>query len=504
MKSGGGLPDRLKMPPRWTVEGNRDSDTIECNRYSVALREGVLPQSTQNLAPNDLETMSEPMVQRSMVPCTGLIRPTRLEFSKVRGERLTHYLFRYPAKFHPPVAHALIERYSEPGHWVLDCFCGSGTLLVEALTLGRHALGTDVDPVAAWVSAAKTNRYNADKLERDVQPLRRDLRLLSKQLAPWREHAAKDIGQRQFNEVVTREGLWLPAIPNIHHWFRRGVLIDLARLHRAVTQLDVSRKHKQLVLLCFVSILRNVSNADPVPVSGLEVTAHMKRKEEAGRVIDVFEQYERALEKALRAVAEWGLAYPEGIAVSVKRADVRDLQHVLQQRVNVIITSPPYFKAVDYYRRHALEMYWLSLTKDHAARLELLPRYIGRAQVRAVYAERNGNGAPGPLVAKWLKRISKVCSRQSNAFAHYTLAMERAFIQMGAMLHQGGPLVLVVGNSQWKGQAMPTCDIITELAAPAFSLHERLYYPVQNRYMSYTRHNGADINTEHVLVFRKK
>jgi hypothetical protein len=34
-----------------------------------------------------------------------------------------------PGKFHPLVARALIERYTESGDCVLDCFCASGTLL---------------------------------------------------------------------------------------------------------------------------------------------------------------------------------------------------------------------------------------------------------------------------------------------------------------------------------------------------------------------------------------
>jgi predicted RNA methylase len=71
--------------------------------------------------------------------------------SPVASERYTHYLFRYPAKFHPPVARALLERHTEPGDCVLDCFCGSGTLLVEAAITGRSAIGSDVDPVACGV-----------------------------------------------------------------------------------------------------------------------------------------------------------------------------------------------------------------------------------------------------------------------------------------------------------------------------------------------------------------
>jgi adenine-specific DNA methylase len=427
-----------------------------------------------------------------------------LEFSQERGERLTHYLFRYPAKFHPPVVRALIERYSEPGHCVLDCFCGSGTLLLEAAVLGRHAYGTDVDPVAAWISKAKTNRYQPQQLEHEVQPLRQRLRLLALRPGPWRRHADLDVRQDRFEKMVANEGLWIPAIPNICHWFRRGVLIDLARLHREVTTVEISARHKQFLMLCFASIIRNVSNADPVPVSGLEVTAHMKRKEEAGRGIDVFQHYERVLDKALTAVAAWASALPTGIRISVKRADVRRLQEAVKTRVDAIITSPPYFKAVDYYRRHTLEMYWLGLTDNRAARLKILPEYIGRTQVPAVQAKGNSDCLQAPLATRWHSRISKVCLRQANAFSHYAVAMERALIQMAGLLARGRPLVLVLGNSRWNGQPMPTCDIIRELAAGSFLLDEQWYYPVRNRYMSYKRHNGADINTEHVLVFRRR
>jgi DNA modification methylase len=35
----------------------------------------------------------------------------------------------------------VIERYSRPGDWVLDPFCGFGTTLVVAERLGREPLG---------------------------------------------------------------------------------------------------------------------------------------------------------------------------------------------------------------------------------------------------------------------------------------------------------------------------------------------------------------------------
>jgi adenine-specific DNA methylase len=80
--------------------------------------------------------------------------------------KLTHQLFRYPAKFHPPVVAKLLEQYTRPGDLVFDPFPGSGTALVEAMIRGRRSVGSDIDPVAAVVSPAKTRRYDLDEVDK--------------------------------------------------------------------------------------------------------------------------------------------------------------------------------------------------------------------------------------------------------------------------------------------------------------------------------------------------
>src|SRR4051794_39120016 len=59
-----------------------------------------------------------------------------------------HGLHPYPAKFVPALPRILIELLSEPGDLIMDPFVGSGTALVEALLLGRRAIGGDLNPVA--------------------------------------------------------------------------------------------------------------------------------------------------------------------------------------------------------------------------------------------------------------------------------------------------------------------------------------------------------------------
>lgn len=129
-----------------------------------------------------------------------------------------HNAFRYPAKFHPPVAAQLIRRFSRPGDAVLDPFCGSGTLLVEAVRAGRAAFGWDVDPLAVFVAYAKTRRYDPQQLEVALEEVLKVGETLSRGAVEHERLMFDDIDEERY--AVELAGLWVPAIPNLFHWFR--------------------------------------------------------------------------------------------------------------------------------------------------------------------------------------------------------------------------------------------------------------------------------------------
>ena len=52
----------------------------------------------------------------------------------------------HPGKMLPNLAAHAISSYTAPGELVFDPMCGSGTTLVEAVHLGRDALGVDIEP----------------------------------------------------------------------------------------------------------------------------------------------------------------------------------------------------------------------------------------------------------------------------------------------------------------------------------------------------------------------
>lgn len=429
------------------------------------------------------------------------VKRERLDFEPSSNGRLTHYLFRYPAKFHPPVVRQLLADYTQPGDRVLDPFCGSGTLLIEAAIAGRHATGTDVDPVAVFVSSVKSKPLDERRLTVSFAQL---LALIE----PRRRHPG-EYEERQWTDLTDEElarearGLTLPAIPNLGHWFRRYVSVDLARLRDAINCSGLPASHRRFFMLVFASIIRAASNADPVPVSGLEVTAHMLERNRRGRIIDPFALWETAATRAIRDMASFRGSVNSAAKVTAFQADATNLSRRLRLAVDAVITSPPYHGAVDYYRRHQLEMYWLGLTKNHDERLALLQRYIGRTKVAARHPFLRSVDPLPPRERRIEARMREVSPRRADAFRHYCLAMRQTFEELAKVLRPGAPALFVVGHSTWKVAPLNTSDLFPELAQRHFTLTNVLDYPVKNRYMSYSRHNGASIDKEYVLVMRR-
>jgi modification methylase len=75
-----------------------------------------------------------------------------------RAQRSGRYLpasTAHPGKMLPELARQAISNYSEVGELVLDPMCGTGTTLVEAVHLGRNAIGVELEP--RWVALAAAN-----------------------------------------------------------------------------------------------------------------------------------------------------------------------------------------------------------------------------------------------------------------------------------------------------------------------------------------------------------
>jgi DNA methylase len=82
----------------------------------------------------------------------------------VRG--LTHGFYKYPARFSPVFASAVIQAFTKPGDLVLDPHVGGGTTLVEAIAAGREAVGVDISTLAEFVTGIKCTVFSEAELDR--------------------------------------------------------------------------------------------------------------------------------------------------------------------------------------------------------------------------------------------------------------------------------------------------------------------------------------------------
>ncbi len=69
-----------------------------------------------------------------------------------------------------------IEKYSRKGETVLDCFCGSGVTLIEALRLQRKCIGIDLNPIAIFLSKVSLTVVDEMKIREEYQNLKLSLK----------------------------------------------------------------------------------------------------------------------------------------------------------------------------------------------------------------------------------------------------------------------------------------------------------------------------------------
>jgi SAM-dependent methyltransferase len=268
------------------------------------------------------------------------------------AESLTHPFHSYPARLHPATARVLVELVGGPGgaaargRMILDPFCGSGTVLVEARAAGFRAAGVDLNPLAVLVARAKTWTAPARRRKalRDaghaiggaVLAAGRAARRAGAEPAPMRRPAGFDPNARN---------------RRLASWFAPHVRRELELIAAHLDELGAQDAELAAVLTaCLSAILYKVSSRTS-DTDGTWVDRNIAR----GAAARLF------LQRVDLLVA--GLAdMPPGSPAEVFEHDVRRLGEVVADGAAAgVVTSPPYAGTYDYAEHQRLRFDFLAL-----------------------------------------------------------------------------------------------------------------------------------------------
>jgi len=465
----------------YSVVGNivraigRDAMTIE---KSQVREKDLVEYLFENGVQDRLESHQAQSLMRVVedIPLSGISDNSILFIASNNVAYLTHGLHDFPAKFIPQIPRWAMRKYTKEKDIVLDPMCGSGTTLVEARLHGRNSYGIDIEPLAQFLTKAKTTPLDAKRLVSDYDWLLRQI-------------SSDD-----------RKNLDLPDFPNRDHWFRKEVLADLAIIKRNILQIDDGNV-RRFFLACFSSIIKKTSNADPEFVYALAYSKRMKQLDQSGRKIKAISEFRHTCDKALPEMVKFSRKSHKDVFSRIIGQDAREIE-LEDSSVDLAITSPPYINAVDYVRAHKLEMYWLDLLKDGT--LELQRRFIGTERVSA--REYSGLQSYGnDKLDKLLCRIYQIDRRRSYVVFKFFVDMKSNFEEVYRVLKKGKHYTVVSGDGVIRGIPIPTHEIIIDVAKDAgFSLVNCFSYVIRSRHMKIPRQGiGGLIKADWITTFKK-
>ena len=264
------------------------------------------------------------------------------------AESLTHPLHSYPARLHPATARILIDIVGDHTRRgpLVDPFCGSGTVLVEARAANLRAVGTDLSPLATLIARAKTWTVPARRRRelRDtghaiggaVLAAGKEARRSGAQMMPQRKPAGFDPNARDRRLAA---------------WFSPHVRRELELIAAYIDDLRTRDIELADVLLaCLSSALYKVSSR----TSDTDET-WVAREVARGAATRHFLQRVDLLEAGLADM-------PGGSPAEIHEIDVRKLGEVIPDGTAAgIVTSPPYAGTYDYTEHQRLRFDFLAL-----------------------------------------------------------------------------------------------------------------------------------------------
>jgi DNA modification methylase len=376
-----------------------------------------------------------------------------------------HRFHSYCARFPSEIVETALEKYTKPGDSVVDPFCGSGTTLVACLAHGRKAVGADIDILAGMLSQAKCTPYSAERYDTWRKAFAARLKDDFNEIArSWPPASIAPLGTAW---PLGRLQLPIPSFVELPYWFPPQLIAALAAVANAAHECDDAHLEHVALLSLSASIIAKWPNTLSYAMDVDHTRPH--RRVQRFHLGGVLELYLARLHRCIASLGELHRTYQEagmsldagGIARVIYPHDARTaIPGLVQESQTLVVTSPPYFNAVDYPRAHRLSVCWM----NGYAPPDLVSRrsYIGLRHAAGfdpdVWLKER------PAVRRFIplatRRQEAVCRRLTAFYADLAVVLGRSW----EALKPGGHAIYVIANNVIKGQRIKSHRVLAELA----------------------------------------
>ncbi|MGI8687557.1 MAG: DNA methyltransferase [Thermomicrobiales bacterium] len=316
---------------------------------------------------NTVAAITSPPIEGNAVRETNKLAP---------DDRAVHDWYRFVLSFPPHLVGDYLGRFGATADTrVLDPFCGTGTTVVECKKRGIPSVGIEINPVAQFAGAVKT----------DWTPDPDGLLAYADEVAEialdtFHAQGIEDDPARGSSGDVPTLPPRLRILPAEQWVLLLTNSISPLPLHKTLTLLDILKRNNderygRHALLALANALPfTISNLRFGPEVGLGTI-----KTDVS-VIGTWHAGVRAMAEDLRALSSYA-----SVPSVVHHADARQMLDVLEpESIDMVITSPPYPNEKDYTRTTRLESVLLGFITSKEE-LRALKRGLVRSNTRGVY-----------------------------------------------------------------------------------------------------------------------
>lgn len=271
--------------------------------------------------------------------------------------------FSYPATFIPEIPYTLIEILSKQGDMVLDPFGGIGTTFFQAIIQKRKALSFDNNLVANEINKSLFELLNP---ECELEECKERLLLYCSDYEESQDYGIKIDGLR--NELK--------------EWYEKGTFNQMAYLilKYDCVENDLGETEYNLFKIALSDILTTVSSQNR---GWAYIADNVKPKEKDLKKKDAIERFNFCIRRIVEDFLEYRMILKDSLKEIYAESknnilNVNFIDYEEQQQsglVDLIVTSPPYPKMIDYVKSQRLAFYLLNRKYEDNLNTEIGARY---------------------------------------------------------------------------------------------------------------------------------